>query len=71
MRAGDDDPEYPRDRAHRRRARLLSGANLGSRGAADITGENFPGNRGAHEGPDARAPAFLPRLHRSFTATSR
>ena len=23
MRAGDDDPEHPRDRAHRRRTRLL------------------------------------------------
>src|SRR6266568_2895876 len=49
---------------------FCSGANLGSRASQDITGENFPGNRGAHDGPDAARQHFFhgfTDLHRDIS----
>jgi enoyl-CoA hydratase/carnithine racemase len=49
---------------------FCSGANLGSRASQDVTGENFPGNRGTHDGPDATRQHFFhgfTDLHRDIS----
>src|ERR1700760_1463479 len=49
MRAADDDPNVRVIVLTGMGRAFCAGANLGSRGQ-DGAGENFPGNRGSHEG---------------------
>ncbi len=58
MRAGDDDPNIRVIVLTGVGRAFCAGANLGSRGAEEA-GENFPGNRGAHEGLDATRQHFF------------
>ena len=51
MRAGDDDPNIRVIVLTWVARGFCSGAKLGSRASAGITGENLSGNRSTHEGP--------------------
>ncbi|MGE0418883.1 MAG: enoyl-CoA hydratase/isomerase family protein [Acetobacteraceae bacterium] len=70
MRAADDDPDVRIIVLTGVGRGFCSGANLGSRASADITGENFPGNRSPHEGPDGARQHFFhgfTKLHRDIS----
>lgn len=70
MRAADDDPDIRVIVLTGVGRGFCSGANLGSRASADITGENFPGNRSPHEGPDGARQHFFhgfTKLHRDIS----
>ena len=69
MRAGDDDPNIRAIVLTGIGRAFCSGANLGARGSAEA-GENFPGNRSPHEGPDGSRQHFFhgfTDLHRDIS----
>jgi 2-(1,2-epoxy-1,2-dihydrophenyl)acetyl-CoA isomerase len=69
MRAGDDDPNIRVIVLTGVGRAFCAGANLGAKGA-EAAGENFPGNRGPHEGTDASRQHFFhgfTDLHRDIS----
>src|ERR1700712_671594 len=67
MRARDDDPNIRVIVLTGVGRGFCSGANLASKASGDVTGQNFSGNRGSHEGPDAARQHFF----HGFTALHR
>ena len=59
MRAADDDPNIRVIVLTGVGRGFCSGANLGASAAHDTAGENFPGNRGMHEGLEATRQHFF------------
>jgi 2-(1,2-epoxy-1,2-dihydrophenyl)acetyl-CoA isomerase len=70
MRAADDDPNIRVIVLTGVGRGFCSGADLKNRAPEEVTGPNFPGARGSHEGPDAARQHFFhgfTKLHRDIS----